>query len=222
MHSAPARYNTTENNSINSHAQDTITLYIKIYLLVIHRWDWTYKYERVIFLCIISPFPLPRPVPRLKAFSWNDNRIFQPQNLHGSRAIFCNRKYITYTNDILVYRMFKKKIADILLRTLLSRKRKQFWRLDIHTFTATVRLWVTSVAYWDFQQRKSIVRPFSLTFWRRNYFFLILAHPVHKMWIIQEPNMLELWNKLHFEERKKRRVYTMFKIFGTCISWINI
>ena len=32
--------------------------------------------------------------------------------------------------------------------------------------------------------------------------FLILAHPVYKMWIIQEPNMLELWNKLHFEEEK--------------------
>jgi len=32
--------------------------------------------------------------------------------------------------------------------------------------------------------------------------FLILAHPVYKMWIIQEPNMLELWNKLHFEEKK--------------------
>jgi len=33
-------------------------------------------------------------------------------------------------------------------------------------------------------------------------FFLILAHPVYKMWIIQEPNMVELWNKLHFEEKK--------------------
>ena len=32
--------------------------------------------------------------------------------------------------------------------------------------------------------------------------FLILAHPVYKMWIIQEPNMLELWNRLHFEEKK--------------------
>ena len=29
-------------------------------------------------------------------------------------------------------------------------------------------------------------------------FFLILAHPVYKMWIIQEPNTLELSNKLHF------------------------
>ena len=31
----------------------------------------------------------------------------------------------------------------------------------------------------------------NLTFWRRNYFF-ILAHPVYKMLIIQEPNTLEL------------------------------
>ena len=53
-------------------------------------------------------------------------------------------------------------------------------------------------------------------------FFLILAHPVYKMWIIQEPNMLELWNKLHFEEKKKDSIYTMFKIFSTYIGWINI
>jgi len=47
---------------------------------------------------------------------------------------------------------------------------------------------------------------FSLTFWRRKY-ILILAHPVYKMGIIQEPNMLELWNKLHFEEEKTENVY---------------
>ena len=41
-----------------------------------------------------------------------------------------------------------------------------------------------------------------LIFWGRIY-FLILAHPECKMWIIQAPNTLELWNKLHFEERKK-------------------
>ena len=47
-----------------------------------------------------------------------------------------------------------------------------------------------------------------LTFWCRNYyFFLILAHPVYKMWIIHEPNTLELWNKLHFEEEKEESTY---------------
>ena len=46
-----------------------------------------------------------------------------------------------------------------------------------------------------------------LTFWRRNYFFFILAHPVYKMWIIQEPNTLDLWNKLHFEEEKTDSIY---------------
>jgi len=30
------------------------------------------------------------------------------------------------------------------------------------------------------------------------FFFKILTHLVNKMWIIQEPNTLELWNKLHF------------------------
>jgi len=38
-------------------------------------------------------------------------------------------------------------------------------------------------------------------------FFFILAHPVYKMWIIQERNTLELWNKLHFEEEKKESIY---------------
>jgi len=47
----------------------------------------------------------------------------------------------------------------------------------------------------------------SITFWLRNYFFLILAHPVYKMWIKQEPDMLELWNKLHFEEKKPESIY---------------
>ena len=54
-------------------------------------------------------------------------------------------------------------------------------------------------AMWRFSAR-------ILTLWRRNYFFLILEHPVYKMWIIQEPNKFALWNKLHFEEKKKRRV----------------
>ena len=39
------------------------------------------------------------------------------------------------------------------------------------------------------------------------FFFLSLAHTVYKMWIIQEPNMLELRNKLHFEEEITESVY---------------
>ena len=38
-------------------------------------------------------------------------------------------------------------------------------------------------------------------------FFLILAHPVHKMWIKKELNMSELSNKLHFEEEKTDSIY---------------
>jgi len=39
------------------------------------------------------------------------------------------------------------------------------------------------------------------------FFFLILAHPAYKMWVIQEPNTLELWNKLHFEEKNMESKY---------------
>ena len=43
---------------------------------------------------------------------------------------------------------------------------------------------------------------YRLTFWRRIFFFQILAHSVYKMWVIQKPNKVELWNKRHFEEEK--------------------
>jgi hypothetical protein len=45
-----------------------------------------------------------------------------------------------------------------------------------------------------------------LTFWSRNY-FLKFSTPVYKVWITQEPNKLELWNKLHFEEEETDSIY---------------
>ena len=33
-------------------------------------------------------------------------------------------------------------------------------------------------------------------------FFQILAQPVFKMWVIEKPNKVALWNKRHFEEKK--------------------
>ena len=38
-------------------------------------------------------------------------------------------------------------------------------------------------------------------------FFLILAHSIYKMWIIQGPNKLELWNKVHFKEEKTESIH---------------
>jgi len=38
-------------------------------------------------------------------------------------------------------------------------------------------------------------------------FFFNFSTPVYKMWIIQEPNTLELWNKLHFEGEKTESIY---------------
>jgi hypothetical protein len=44
-----------------------------------------------------------------------------------------------------------------------------------------------------------------LTFWHRN-FFNFLVHPVYKMWIIQEPKKVALWNERHFEEKEMESV----------------
>jgi hypothetical protein len=48
---------------------------------------------------------------------------------------------------------------------------------------------------------------FVFNFFGTGIIFLILAHPVYKMWIIQEPKMLELRNTLHFEEEKTESIY---------------
>jgi len=73
--------------------------------------------------------------------------------------------------------------------------------LRLQTIVSKTGIWKLSVT-----RRPVVGLLSSLTFWRRNYFFLILAHPVYKMWIIQEPNKLELWNILHFEEKKTETV----------------
>jgi hypothetical protein len=41
-----------------------------------------------------------------------------------------------------------------------------------------------------------------LTLWRQSPFFLNFCTPVFKIWIIQEPNKVELWNKQHFEQKR--------------------
>ena len=66
---------------------------------------------------------------------------------------------------------------------------------------------VTQLSY----QLMHLHKIYTLTFWRRNYFFYF-STPVYKMWIIQEPNMLELWNKLHFEEKKTDSIYYVYNI----------
>jgi hypothetical protein len=45
------------------------------------------------------------------------------------------------------------------------------------------------------------IHRYPLALWRRN-FLLNFSTPVFKMWILQEPRKVALWNKRHLEERK--------------------
>ena len=58
------------------------------------------------------------------------------------------------------------------------------------------KVWVPSF-YWKQRSFFLLINPLA-----PELFFLILEHPVYKMWITQAPNKLALWNVLHFEEKK--------------------
>jgi len=61
---------------------------------------------------------------------------------------------------------------------------------------------LNSLTVWLVIRRYSVSPTHRVNLLAPELFFLILAHSVYKMLIIQEPNTLELWNKLHFEEKK--------------------
>jgi hypothetical protein len=122
------------------------------------------------------------------------------------------------TNTLSSNRMCSAEVPTSLL----------IYNLSIHCFLQTVRLLLRLFFYFNSFGATAPNRSRASSFtcfldytypFGAGIFFLILAHAVYKMWIIQEPNKLALWNKLHFEE-KKRRVLSMFKIFSTYICWI--
>jgi len=116
----------------------------------------------------------------------------------------------SYTRDKLEINVRAVKLAEV--------------RIDSEGQYGTMKLILFAFLAFAAEYLRSVFQGYiyaSLNLLAPELFFLILAHLVYKMWIIREPNTLELWNKLDFEE-KKRRVYTMFKIFSTYICWINI
>ena len=62
------------------------------------------------------------------------------------------------------------------------------------------------LAGWQVHGRNTISTDKKINPLAPELFFLILAHFVYKMWIIQEPNKLALWNKLHIEEKKTESI----------------
>jgi hypothetical protein len=61
-------------------------------------------------------------------------------------------------------------------------------------------------------RHNAVFHMLALTFWRRTFFFQILAHPVFKMWVIQKPNKVALWNKRHFEGGKMEIIQHVWNI----------
>jgi len=136
-------------------------------------------------------------------------------------------------NRQCVWTAFGRSLARILAGTLFwSLSYFSVWEVTGSIFCRYTNcpefFYVPQFGWWPFRMLTGTLTVLTLfialsllTFWRRNYFFNF-STPVYKMWIIQQPNTLELWNRLHFEEKEKRKVYIMLKIFSTYICWINI
>ena len=111
--------------------------------------------------------------------------------------------------------LMKQDQEQLFFIEVLSTKRKLTGNGFPHTLEAFLK-----VKSFELLTKESEIYWNSLTFWRRSL-FQILAHPVFKMWVIQKPNKVALWNKRHFEG-KKWRLYSMIKILSMDICWINI
>ena len=113
-----------------------------------------------------------------------------------------SKEQTTRTGSVTTYEYNTGNIATHNNEPKISTSKENWYNKDNQPRTVKTVNSATTQTYKNLVQQTS----HSLTFWRRNY-FLNLPHPVYKMWIIQEPNTLDLWNKLHFEEEKTDSIY---------------
>jgi hypothetical protein len=115
----------------------------------------------------------------------------------------CFGWYFTHRHELIThYLQYLALMRPVLPRDVQPRSRQVAVQVSLMPDTVDTVLWVPD-------DGRNIARntliSWHLTFWRW-IIFLILAHHVYKMWIIQAPNTLELWNKLHFEEEKTESI----------------
>jgi len=92
---------------------------------------------------------------------------------------------------------------------------EKLWAGSHAIYTDIIINWRNLRVLWGSEDYDVFCRPAPLKFLLLSYFnllapelfFLILAHHLNKMWIIQGPNKLDLWNKLHFEEEITESIY---------------
>ena len=103
----------------------------------------------------------------------------------------------------LIWVTFKDKVLTVQWTRFVSVTKKTFAKLFVRKLLLFLLRLVRNTQMRSVNTTHNL---WTLTFWRRNYFFNF-STPVYKMWITQERNTLELWNKLHFEGGKKNGEY---------------
>ena len=71
-----------------------------------------------------------------------------------------------------------------------------FYKITTNRLGFEIKIVYLNIASYNHMQNEE------LNLLATDFFFQILAHPVFKLWVIQKPNKVALWNKRHFEGEK--------------------
>jgi len=175
---------------------------------------WNFGWRRISYVFRGSLQRVPATSDGLKSLSEPQSPPFlthATRNIHTSYVTCPNFQHLTLT-----YRTYgTRHLFTLYLSTLVQHiastiqlvitDSEMLWKEVVMDYYITANIpefvwrgWME--ARGTYQNIRSLDR--DLTFRRRIFFFLILAHPVYKMWIIQEPNTLELWKKNCILKRK--------------------
>ena len=110
----------------------------------------------------------------------------------------------TFYNNREVFVLSLRPETTNLIYLLLPLPQKNAWIvLDIRQITPKFPLFYKIILLYLSKYPMIIKRNLKfINLLATDFFFQILAHLVFKMWVIQKPNKVALWNKRHFEETK--------------------
>jgi len=136
-------------------------------------------------------------------FCWSDRDIQEPSHLRpflyhcGQWTVLCLYRF---KRRFLQDRSHSCWTASTLAEPLSSQVYKNAFQYFVWVVLfAMLPLW--AVLQWEFHVSSKY--RFDLNLLAPELFFFNFRTRVYKMWIMQESNTLELWNKLHFEEKKE-------------------
>ena len=133
---------------------------------------------------------------------WIPQNIIRTQSTHNNTIV--TGKFITSRGLLR-----RKTVQYCLCKRAIKREKQHTEAMHILHHRKMFVLWVTLRTYIiivriSTESPEVVIELLNIL--APELFFFNFSTPVYKMWIIQEPNKLALWNKLQFEEKKTENI----------------